>query len=31
MKLSLDVLSTLMADSTVSGLSITRQLQPLGG
>lgn len=31
MELSLDVLSTLMADSTVRGLSITRQLQPLGG
>lgn len=31
MKLSLDVLSTLMADSTVRGLSITRHLQPLGG
>ena len=31
MEFSLDVLSTLMADSTVRGLSITRTLQPLGG
>ena len=31
MELSLDVLSTLMADSAVRGLSITRKLQPLGG
>lgn len=28
---SLDVLSTLLADSDVRGLSITRELQPLGG
>ncbi len=31
MVFSLDVLSTLMADSAVRGLSITRELQPLGG
>ena len=31
MVFSLDVLSTLMADSEVRGLSITRELQPLGG
>ena len=31
MEFSLDVLSALIADSTVRGLSITRELQPLGG
>ena len=31
MVFSLDVLSTLMAESAVRGLSITRELQPLGG
>ena len=31
MVFSLEVLSTLMADSAVRGLSITRELQPLGG
>ena len=31
MEFSLDVLSKLMADSAVRGLSITRELQPLGG
>ena len=31
MEFSLDTLSKLMADSGVRGLSITRQLQPLGG
>ena len=31
MEFSLDTLSELMADSAVRGLSITRQLQPLGG
>lgn len=31
MDFSLDVLSKLMADSAVRGLSITRKLQPLGG
>ena len=31
MEFSLDALSTLMADSAVRGLSITRELQPLGG
>ena len=30
MEFSLDVLSALMADSTIRGLSITRKLQPLG-
>lgn len=31
MEFSLDVLSSLMADPAVRGLSITRELQPLGG
>ena len=31
MEFSLNVLSALMADSTVRGLSITRKLQPLRG
>jgi CRISPR-associated protein Csb1 len=31
MKLSLDTINTLMSDRAVRGLSITRELQPLGG